>query len=375
MKISVPEFEKRVSSGIIRKFAHPTQPLVGWCYTQKCQYDQLWDEQTIQARGIVTTPDGSVVSRPFPKFFNLTEKEAEPVPWADTIEITEKIDGSLIIVSFHNGEMVVNSKGSFTSEYAEFARSWLQENVPGWVSEGIRGSDKNAYTYLFEAVFPPTNQNEMKVINYGNRRDLTLLAVVEVATGKEYSYPQVADVATKHGFPVAPRYEFSDISDIGALITRCRARETVDDGEGVVLHFVETGKRVKVKSDVYLRLHKLISKANRRNILTMLMKGDNIEAIYAQLPDEVFTEVKKWITEYRDAFAEIRASVLDEIPNLQEMASRREQALYITQNPGLSEIKGLVFAALDRADLTPGIWGVIRKRAVGLNDEKQIIED
>jgi len=38
----------------------------------------------------VTTRDGDVVSRPFPKFFNLGEIEAEPIDWKEPIEITEK---------------------------------------------------------------------------------------------------------------------------------------------------------------------------------------------------------------------------------------------------------------------------------------------
>ena len=88
MKIDVKEFEARVKTGAIKKFEHPTErDTVGWCYTQKCQYNKMWDEHTILARGIVTTRDGDVVSRPFPKFFNLGEIEAEPTIDRYAVEI------------------------------------------------------------------------------------------------------------------------------------------------------------------------------------------------------------------------------------------------------------------------------------------------
>jgi RNA ligase len=239
MKVNISELEKRVKSGAVRRFEHPGRSdLVGWCYTEKCQYEKLWDEHTVVARGIITLPDGTVVSRPFPKFFNLGEKEAEPINWSHTIEVTEKIDGSLIVVTFHNGEMIVNSKGSFKSEYADFARNWLMKNVPNWIEAGKTDPEKSNYTYLFEAIFPSTNINEVKVINYGDKRDLTLLAIIEITTGKEYSYADLEEFAGLYGFPIVTRHAFEDIN---AIIAMCRKRPTVNDGEGLVLHFVDTG--------------------------------------------------------------------------------------------------------------------------------------
>jgi T4 RnlA family RNA ligase len=370
-KINIAEFENRVKTGAIRKFEHPIRTdLIGWCYTEKCQYNKMWDEHTVLARGIITTTEGIVISRPFPKFFNLGEQEAEPIGWSDTIEVTEKLDGSLIVVRFYNGELIVNSKGSFKSEYAEFARTWLMENMSDWVSAGINGSDNGKYTYLFEAIFPPTNKNEVKVINYGDKRDLTLLAIIEIQTGSEYTYEQLQAFARQHTIPLAPRYEFDDIN---AIITLCKTRATVNDGEGLVLHFRESGKRIKVKSDIYIRLHRLISHANRKTVLEMLAKGDDIETIYAPLPDELYQDVKKWIKEFTDEYTEIQNRVNTELPGLLKIPDRKEQAKYIYQNPELAEIKGLLFMSIDGNDITSGIWGILKKRMKAKLEDKPIV--
>lgn len=48
--------------------------LVLFCYTRECQYDQLWDDVTMAARGIIFNKvTGEVVARTFVKFFNASE--------------------------------------------------------------------------------------------------------------------------------------------------------------------------------------------------------------------------------------------------------------------------------------------------------------
>ena len=39
---------------LLYKQEHPTIPLTIWNYSEKVQYDNLWDDITIQTRGLVT---------------------------------------------------------------------------------------------------------------------------------------------------------------------------------------------------------------------------------------------------------------------------------------------------------------------------------
>lgn len=355
MQINIDEFEARVKSELIKKFVD--DKYIGWCYTQKCQWEKKWDEHTTIARGMVTLDNGIVISRPFPKFFNLGEPESEPITWTDNITVTEKIDGSIIIVSFHNGCMILNSKGSFTSIHADFARNWIVDNMSKWMEKEIERSKSGSerWTYLFEAIFPEVDN--IKVINYGDRADLTLLAVINVNTGTEWSYNMMKLTGGIIGVGVVKRYPFDDLN---LLIKNCK-QGSILDGEGIVLHFNPSGKRIKVKSDEYIRLHRLVSHTSRKHILDVLMKGDDVESIYVSLPDELFTEIKKIVKELKDEFNSIKLRAQAVTDTVKPLLTKKEQALYLLARPELSDIKNIVFEMLEGKDGTKSIWSIIRK--------------
>ena len=113
-------FEK----GLVYKQVHPTLPLTIWNYTEKVRYEGLWDEITLQTRGLVTDNEGNVVARPFKKFFNIEEGKFEPT---EEFEVYEKMDGSLGIVFWYQGQWVVATRGSFTSDQAIKAKELLKK--------------------------------------------------------------------------------------------------------------------------------------------------------------------------------------------------------------------------------------------------------
>ena len=101
--------------GLLYKQVHPTLPLTIWNYTEKVQFENLWDEITLMCRGLVTDDKGSIVARPFSKFFNIEEGKFEPT---EKFEVWEKMDGSLGIVFWYQGQWIVATRGSFTSDQA-----------------------------------------------------------------------------------------------------------------------------------------------------------------------------------------------------------------------------------------------------------------
>jgi RNA ligase len=62
--------EKYYNLGLLYKQTHPTLDLTIWNYSPKVQYEGLWDDITMQCRGLVTNSNGDVIARPFKKFFN-----------------------------------------------------------------------------------------------------------------------------------------------------------------------------------------------------------------------------------------------------------------------------------------------------------------
>src|SRR2546430_2518525 len=59
-----------VREGYVRVQQHPSAPLVIHNYTEKAQYESVWNEVTLTCRGLISAPDGTIVARPYPKFFN-----------------------------------------------------------------------------------------------------------------------------------------------------------------------------------------------------------------------------------------------------------------------------------------------------------------
>ena len=114
--------------GLVYKQIHPTLPLTIWNYSEKVQYENLWDEITLMCRGLVTDNEGNISARAFKKFFNIEEGKHTPT---EKFEVWEKMDGSLGIVFWYEGQWVVATRGSFTSDQAIKAKELLKKYNSG----------------------------------------------------------------------------------------------------------------------------------------------------------------------------------------------------------------------------------------------------
>ena len=131
MFISIEILEKYYNDGLLLKQTHPTHDLIIWNYKPLVQYDRLWDEITLQCRGLVTNSEGKVIARPFKKFFNYEEyleNAPEMIPTNESFEVYEKMDGSLGILFFYNGDWILATRGSFISEQATKGMEILNKN-------------------------------------------------------------------------------------------------------------------------------------------------------------------------------------------------------------------------------------------------------
>lgn len=261
--------------------------LTQWTYTQQCTYEAKWNLYTTVARGLITN-DERIVAVPFPKFFNLTENKTiiPNLPFT----CYEKVDGSLIIAYFYEGEWRTATKGSFNSDQAIWAKKYIDKN---WMKHILFPG----YTYLFEAVYP---ENKI-VINY-TREDLILLAVYDNHYGLEMNDAWIKEyVKSPPPFSIRKTYSFADLNSI---VEKCSTLSSNE--EGFVLRY-EDGTRVKIKGDEYCRVHRLISNITPLAIWEMMMKGDDLEFIRKELPEEFLVDfdnivdiIGEHVTETRD---------------------------------------------------------------------------
>jgi RNA ligase len=340
--IDIAAFREREAQGLITARTHPTEDLIIWNYTPQCQYAGAWDEVTLQARGLITKSDGTVVARAFQKFFNYEQHQGD-LP-LEPFKVTEKLDGSLGILFFINDTPYIATRGSFTSDQALRATRILHERYKDFFPH-LRATSQ--YTYLFEIIFPANRV----VVDYGDMEDLVLLAMIRTDTGEEYDIhdPAVIDLWP---FPVTKYYD--GIADIAEL----RKREEANR-EGFVIRF-ESGLRIKMKMAEYIRLHRILTQVNARVIWERLRDKQAFDDLLERVPDEFYA----WIADVRNGLLAQYKAVEDESKALYErvkdLPTRKEQAAIVLRQ---REISAVVFHMLDGKDYQDIIWKQLRPEA------------
>src|SRR5690349_16609824 len=88
-----------LANGYVRSQTHPALPLRIFNYSEKTQYERMWNPVTRTCRGLIINDEtGEIVARPFPKFFNYGEPATEGLDTSGPACTTDKMDGSLGIM-------------------------------------------------------------------------------------------------------------------------------------------------------------------------------------------------------------------------------------------------------------------------------------
>lgn len=322
------------SKGLVRSQTHPTLPLTIWNYTEKVQYESLWDEVTLAARGLVTDGSGRVVARPFSKFFNIEEGKHTPT---QEFEVFEKMDGSLGIVFVYQGQVVYATRGSFASDQAKWMADWGDRYNFSHIIVG-------GYTYLFEIIFA---QN-MIVVNYGGESRLVLLGVIKTDTGEETSWD---DLSTFDGWELVKRYE--GISDYTLLKGMVKNNQ-----EGFVVRF-SNGDRVKIKGEEYLRLHRIMTNLSTTAIWEVLSNGGDVLSTLTDVPDEFYDKIHQYSNELMDKYISLENEyhfifkILGRSDDFEFRASFAERAKRY-------KYPAILFKMYDDKDYSGLIWKIIK---------------
>jgi T4 RnlA family RNA ligase len=321
-----------IEQGYITSQTHPTLPLTIYNYTAKAQFDRYWVAATLCCRGLVLDDYYRPIARPLPKFFNLSEYQGslpDGVP-----NIYEKLDGSLIILFDYQGQWEVASRGSFTSEQAQMARVLLAH-----YRADLDTLDRD-YTYLFEIIYP----SNRIVVDYGDDRRLVLLATVHTQTGAELDHTQVnwSDLAQIYPATTLPEW----LKSIDETQTK------LNNQEGFILKW-PNGFRLKYKLADYVRLHRIITRVQARDIWECLSQNQNLEQFLDSVPDEFYHWVKDTKlaleTKYRDIETECQQAFKD-------LGDRRQTAMYFQTQT----YPGVLFLMLDGRDYSQVIWKLIK---------------
>ena len=271
--------EKYYEEGLVYKQAHPTLPLTIWNYSEKVQYEGLWDNITLMCRGLVTDDKGNIVARPFKKFFNWEENKHTPT---EEFEVYKKEDGSLGILFNYNNEWVLATRGSFTSDQAIRGMDILKKYKYKYLPTDT--------TYLFEIIYP-----ENRIVCRYDYEELVMIGSIHTSTGVEYDI--YSESYNDLGFPLVKRYDgIKDYTTLKGMIG--------DNEEGFVVKF-SNGDRMKIKGEEYLRLHKIMTNLSTTSVWEVLSTGGKMEDLLKDVPDEFYKKIKEYERSLRYSYYQI----------------------------------------------------------------------
>ena len=295
MKYNLSDISDYLEGDYVIAQRHPTRPLLIYNYSRTTQFSGIWDDITLNCRGLVLDLEGNVIAKPFPKFFNYEEHTAEnsklpPIP-NESFEVYEKMDGSLGIFFYYGGEWHMATRGSFTSEQAikgmEMMKKYNFEKL------------HTDYTYLFEIIY---NENRI-VCNY-DFEDIVLLGIINTKTGNEVNLNndtediRIKNIISNIGFRIVTLYKTWG-EDWETL-----KKEISKDNEGYVIRF-SGGMRMKIKGDEYVRLHRILTNFSTKDIWELLKNGEPLEPFLDRVPDEFDAWVKEVVRDLQTRYDSI----------------------------------------------------------------------
>lgn len=255
-------------------------------YTRRVFYDGLWNDFLEECRGTVVDKDFNVVARPFTKIYNFRVEDKAPV-LADDVKITtyRKVNGFMVAMTYHNGEVLVSTTGSLDSDFVEMAKEMmLKENT--WENWKSSARASEGYTLMFECVHPndPHIVPEEAGMYFLGWRENTWDSQVN-----GYSV-EVSDHWKKFALSVIRcKYAESTETTVGELVALSK---TVKH-EGFVF-YTEDGKSAKIKSPYYL-VNKFVARNPRTDKLMRKDIKQSIDEEYYPLIDAIQENIE-WYT-------------------------------------------------------------------------------
>lgn len=325
--------KQMIEEKIVNVKKHKEIDIFIYNYSKKAQYDSVWNEVTTKCRGLIMDGEGKILARPFEKFFNLGELEGKEISLpSESFDVYEKVDGSLGILYWIGDKPFIATRGSFDSDQAKHATELLHKKY----SDTFNKLDKTK-TYLFEIIYP----SNRIVVDYGDYDDLVLLAIRETETGKDLPLEDI-------GFPLIKRYDgdkdFTKLKDLQE-----------DNKEGFVIQY-ESGFRVKIKFDEYVRLHRILTNISNKSIWELLSKGEELDELIEKVPDEFFKWVMKTKKDLLNRYEDIEEQCTWVFKPETEFESRREFAEYIKKQ----KYPVILFKINDKKDYSDYLWKLIK---------------
>lgn len=336
---------------------HPSKNYELRCYNKKAFFDRHWNEDTIHARGHVYADDGTMLSVPFPKFFNIDENQYSQMTDVsrrlyadfDNIVRARKYNGHLSIM-FHDGEEWVNTtKGSFDHDFVALDRLVIEDS--GFTEE-VLDSIPTHWTLCFEIIADYDHHlltqrhkedfdmvNDFAILLGINDRDSGM--AVDPRNWAPFLNRAIQDDSGGELFfaeeePLGDVVEaFDSPESAAAWLEEVKATETFT--EGYIFRDVTNDWRIKVKTDwfVYERYKFQFNAERTRNIFK---KYYDSEEAFAKIPEEFHNRYSSVLTDFATFLNGIEINMMASMERIHEsgLLMRHEIEDFIQSNEKLT---------------------------------------
>lgn len=273
------ELSRLVSGKHVRCYRDPKQRYFGFKYSKSTFWNNGWGESPVllKARGLVLAPDGSIISHPFDKVFNLHENGTGDDLAPDTpIVAVDKFNGFLGIVSFDplGKDLLVHTQGSFEGEFVDYVNELMTPAQRGRARAHLA---KDRMTLMFEVIHP----QDPHIVEYTDEHHgLWLIGARRLGQdNRELPEQALDELADRLGFRRPRWYRTTH----GELLARVRTGGEHIEGFMARADTPEQRFLYKLKSPFYL-VTKFMGRLSSGNIRHMYAKPQS----FRQKLDEEF---------------------------------------------------------------------------------------
>lgn len=213
-----------------------------------------WTKQNLCLRSaIVRKDDCFPISLGFKKFFNWGESpqlDYTPFSMGGGVEVLEKRDGSLLIVSQYKGQLIHRTRGTFDASKLDngFEIELLKKRFPQAFELDVDENGTANYSLLYEWETP----NNQIVIRH-EELNLVLIGGVRHEDYSYFTQKELDELALKKGLARPETFKFDSVKEMLNSVSLWKGRE------GVVVYSKGGQTMRKIKAEDYLRIHRLKS--------------------------------------------------------------------------------------------------------------------
>jgi RNA ligase len=309
-----------------------------------------------ECRGLIFDRNGTLISRPFHKFFNVNERDETQSHLIDLDQphvILEKLDGSMVRPFALGNAYRLGTKMGITDVSMQ-AEVWVagHANYHDFIMLHI----ERGQTLIFEWC----SRKQRIVVDYPEDR-LVLTAIRDINTGAYKSYEQMRTYAEAYGIDIVRQYE-GTVANMQALLA-----ETHDlvGQEGWIIRFAD-GHMLKIKGSEYVLQHKAKDSILRENGVIEMLLDEKLDDVKSVLDDDTRHRLEKFESAFWQGIAEAADTWKHRylMVKAEHGADRKSFALderYQTLDPNLKSAIFRNWDALHDADWRQAVVDTVRK--------------